>query len=191
VKNIIRELSEENPEFVQFVFGAVSGCQAGLGFLLREIGNRINYKSLDEIEDLPECLDVYNRLPKVKWVVGHPFHSNVLGPVVPFDEKRYPELESYTDQYDFYWGLSNLLWDGLAHCLIEFLIPSDNRRYLYLCVNCWKSYIAKKIYTTESGLYFCSTPCRMKYHHSQPEYKEKKAAAQRKKHGWEKTVNAK
>jgi hypothetical protein len=191
VKNIISEISEENSKFAQLVFGAVSSCQVSLRFLLGEIGGRIIYKSLDEIEELPEWLDLYNRLPQVKWIVGYPFGSDTLGRVVPFDEKTYPALENYTDQYDFYEDWRNLLRDGLAHCLIEFLIPSDNRRYLYLCVNCWKSYIAKKIYTTESGLYFCSTPCRMKYHHSQPEYKEKKAAAQRKKHGWGKTVNAK
>ena len=58
------------------------------------------------------------------------------------------------------------------------------RKWIYTCDNCIGFYVPKILYTRDH--YFCSDKCRGKHHSEKPEYKEKKAAAQREKYGWEK-----
>jgi hypothetical protein len=83
-----------------------------------------------------------------------------------------------------------LMWQDLAHCTIEFLRVKKNREYIKKCANleCQKFFIASRLDERER---FCVTSCRMQYHHSKPEYKEKKATKQREKYGWVKRVNDK
>jgi len=84
-------------------------------------------------------------------------------------------------------NFKKMMRQDLAHCTIEFFRVKKNREYINKCDQCQKYFIATRL----NNQRFCDKSCRMKYHHSKPEYKEKKATKQREKYGWEKSVNAK
>ena len=98
-----------------------------------------------------------------------------------FDEKSYELTRERA-------GTFGVLVDALSYCLVDFILPKTNIKYLAKCIYeyCHKYFIATRLNNQK----FCGSSCRMKHHHSKPEYREKKAAAQREKYGWEKSVNA-
>jgi hypothetical protein len=142
------------------------------------LNDLIQGKDFDDIYGLQHYIEIYNKLS-----IGRvSSRGGVLIENPPIEEKNYLEFSH---------NWSELVDRDFAYCLVGFLMPVGSRNYIYKCDNCKYFYLPKKIYTSDSGLRFCSNPCRMKHHHSKPEYREKKAAAQRERYGWDKSVNAK
>jgi len=180
----ISELQELSSQYytLDILHRGIARIQKGLKNILDGI---IQGKDFDDISELTHYIEIYNKLP----VARVSSRGGVLTENPPIEEKDYLEREKRSWWVNIKW--TKTVNQDFAYCLVGFLMPVGNRNYIYRCENCQGYYIPKKIYVSESGLHFCSNPCRMKYHHSKPEYKEKKAAAQREKHGWEESANAK
>jgi hypothetical protein len=143
------------------------------GDLQNILGGIVKNTPLHNLPRFEKYLDKYNELPLSRFMVTKDLL--IENPLII--EESYFQISSPD-------GWFSRFKTDLTYCLIEFLKSEGNKNYIYRCNNCKDFYLSKKIYSTNSGLYFCSAPCRYSFHHSKPEYKEKKAAAQRKKYGW-------
>jgi hypothetical protein len=121
-----------------------------------------------------ECLKIYNEMPK------YSFETDQQGNL----RKHYQIREEDYLSINLPLKWLDRIKSDLAYCLIEFLILGGNREHIYTCDKCKGFYCPKILHTRDH--YFCSDKCRGKHHSEKPEYKEKKAAAQREKYGWEK-----
>ena len=179
------ELAQEYERTVR-IHRSIGQIQKDLRSILNNI---IRGKHLKKNHLFVGFLETYNRIQKSKVYLTN---EDLLSIGLPFDEKAYFHLDGFPEtEYSSQWPAR--FRDDLAYCLIEFLISEKNRYYIYRCrgggedffaPSCDKIFIARKLYKTASGLYFCSDACRLKYHCSKAEYKNRKAAAQRNKHGW-------
>jgi hypothetical protein len=169
----LQELSSQYGELDR-LRSQIASIQKGLKNILDGI---VQGKNFDDISELTYYIKIYNNLPaeRVSSLGG------VLTEHPPIEEKDY--LEGGKSKW------ATLAERALAYCLVDFLTPVGNRNYIYRCDNCQDYYIPKKMH--DSGHTFCTAQCRYSFHHSKPEYKEKKAAAQREKHGWKPKVHAK
>jgi hypothetical protein len=154
----------------------------------REMLDLICQNSPDFKRRLAACyLDIYNSYSKMidSQMTKLVLDEDDLLVETPIDEERLLDIiqSSTYDGDEFKHWFPNIL----NCCLIEFMKSNDYRSYLGKCRHCKKFFIAIK----GDSKQHCSTNCRMQYHHSKPEYRERKAAAQRKKYGWKKSVNAK
>jgi hypothetical protein len=128
-----------------------------------------------EDDRFSEYLGIYNKMPRP----------------IEFDQRDTLKDRRLISEEDYFSINLPLKWlerikSDLAYCLIEFLIPEDNRRHMGKCPyhECEKYFIA-----TDQKKIFCSPNHQQKAYHSRPEVKRKKAADRREKYGWQPRVN--
>jgi len=132
---------------------------------------------LDKNEPFLEFLGHYNGM----WGGGNrrgqlAFDSEgFLHEVAPFDEENLYESIGT-------WGCSSFV----TYCLIHFMKLKHNRKYIGRCQHCQNYFIATRL----NNQRFCNRQCQQKAYHSRPEVKREKAAARRKKYGWQPRINA-
>jgi len=120
--------------------------QENLRCLLDSIQQNANFC---EIPHLLDYLERYNALQKSKLLL---VDANIFVRTPPINEG------DYMINRPVEW--LKRIQDDLAYCLIEFLIPEENRRYINKCRKCQKFYVSKTIRPSK----FCSDKCRLAWH---------------------------
>jgi hypothetical protein len=139
----INELQELSSKYdtLDYLHRIMASKQKGLEDILDDI---IQGKDFDDISRLTYYIELYNKLP----VARVSSRGGVLTehPLPPIEEKDYLEgrMSYWTTRVD----------QDLAYCLVGFLLPVGNRKYIAKCLNCEKYFVAAK-YTPTNPQKFC------------------------------------
>jgi hypothetical protein len=140
----LQSLAEEHRELIEFhkkVGDLQADCASALAMLM-------DGRPYADIPNLVAFLDIYNTAEYQRLIIAG---SNRLVAVFPIDERKYFAIRQIQ-------GWLDAVQKVIAFCLIEFLKPGKNLKYLKKCRTCGRFFIARQPNIQK----FCRKECRTK-----------------------------